>query len=283
MRYETREVDSIRALVEVLVEHGGKLGEDFKIEGDGPIADVDRILKIPVWFRGLVDSDWTLLPSISRYPRALDVERGLMDRFKQNAAQELVERPAGEWEWMFLMRHHGLPSRLLDWTESALVGLYFAVTPHVPALSHYDEVERRDDVDGALWLLLPRLLNDHANLGAGSHLEIPMFDDSSAETEPVNMYKTTRLRPDGGVRPVAGIGVRGSRRMQAQAGVFTITHYEQTAIEVVGDGRHVWKYIVPKESKGEIRAQLELLGLSRLAIYPELDSVALAARRALGV
>jgi hypothetical protein len=55
------------------------------------------------------------------------------------------------------------------------------------------------------------------------------------------------------------------------------------AIEEVGEGRHAWKYIIPREAKPALRAQLELLGINRLAIYPELDSVALAARRALGL
>jgi hypothetical protein len=62
--------------------------------------------------------------------------------------------------------------------------------------------------------------------------------------------------------------------MQAQHGVFTITHRVQTAIEKVGDQKHVWRLIVPKGAKERIKSELAALNITRLSLFPELDQVA---------
>ena len=71
----------------------------------------------PLWFRGCTDRDHSLVPSIGRPPYQLEHERPLINAFKQNAFQFLEHRPQTHWEWIFLARHHTVPTRLLDWTE----------------------------------------------------------------------------------------------------------------------------------------------------------------------
>src|SRR5688572_18661980 len=80
-----------------------------------------------VWFRGHADEGWKLRPSILRPPRTIADEMFLVKRFKQHAVPFLENSLRDEWEWLFLMQHYGVSTRLLDFSESPLVGLYFAL------------------------------------------------------------------------------------------------------------------------------------------------------------
>ena len=97
------------------------------------IGDLLKVLKDQldessvVWFRGQSDSRWKLIPGLGRKDSAPTAESTLIKRFKQNAVPHLLSKPSSEWEWLILMQHHRLKTRLLDWTESPLVGLFFAV------------------------------------------------------------------------------------------------------------------------------------------------------------
>ena len=206
----------------------------------------------PVWFRGHGDTEWQLVPSIARSGQHYS-EMNLIKRFKQNAMMLVSPRPAEQIEWLFIMRHHGVPTRLLDWSESPLIGAYFTV---------YEKPEK----DGFLWALLPRELNKEANIK-----DIPSFE----EDEDLNSYDpdifiretTSRLQP------LAIIAPRNSTRMQAQLSVFTINHRDNTPIEKVGKKKHIWRYIIPKEHKATILRELELIGIGRFQLFPELQSI----------
>jgi hypothetical protein len=104
------------------------------------------------WFRGQRNSDWGLKPSL--YVLGLEDDEGeIRDEFVRQATQLMVERvPSTDWEWYFVMRHHGAPTRLLDWTDSALVALFFALNSNSPG-------EQAISFDAAVWVLDPWWLN----------------------------------------------------------------------------------------------------------------------------
>lgn len=222
-----------------------------------------------VWFRGQARQEWALSPGYFRLANPPS-EGTLLKRFKQSAAMLLDRDPKDSFDWLFLMQHYGLPTRLLDWSESPLVALYFAISEDVI----------HDGSDAALWCLRPSELNKKANiLDDSEEFFIPSFDDAELQNYSLESLasgpKRTRLLP------IATIATRNNTRIQAQLGVFTIHHLDDQAIENIGDASHVVKYTIPVASRISIQKQLRLLGFSKFTMFPELASIGDNIRRGL--
>lgn len=89
----------------------------------------------------------------------------MMKIFKESARPYLQTLPRNEWEWLTLAQHHGMPTRLLDWTFNPLVAAYFAV-------------EKESSEDGAIWVF-----SDTETI------------DTDAEPDPYAVKDVRRLRP----------------------------------------------------------------------------------------
>ena len=136
---------------------GGTIGGDGgTIGGDGDSVSevISEVLgRIPLdafrqdrgrWiFRGHSESTHDLIPSVGRTTHTSDslkkYEQSLFDMFCREAEGH-VQRLDSKWEMLALAQHHGLPTRLLDWSINPLVALYFAV-------------EKDDNCDGELFAL----------------------------------------------------------------------------------------------------------------------------------
>lgn len=239
MRFEDRDVNSLQDLVSALK------------------ADREDLGDLPIWYRGQCNAGWNLQPKQLR--EVGRPEWDLISRFKQNSMLLVEKHPQNEFEWLFLMQHYGAPTRLLDWSESPLVGLWFAVNDDSCA-----------DQPGALWCILPTVLNEHAGFRPEYTGAIPSFEDRSiAGYAPTVLYQDQRSHQI----PMAAIAARNSRRIQAQQGVFTISHRAQGSVDVLPQNyvnNHVWRFTIPKDRKPEIAKDLSLLGLTRFSLFPEL-------------
>lgn len=224
------------------------------------LEEIQKNQTQPIWYRGQGSKDWPLTPYYLRLD-GRQSESTLLKRFKQSAAMLIETAPKDSFDWLFLMQHYGVPTRLLDWSESPLVALYFAV----------ENLEKHGNTDGALWLLYPSELNKHARINNKEEDGfIPSFDD-----EELGNYSVESLKGNPRIQlyPVATIATRNNARIQAQLGVFTIHHLENIPIEEVGNKSHTVKLVIPSASKDIIKKQLALLGYTKFQLFPELSSI----------
>jgi hypothetical protein len=93
---------------------------------------VETYSDLTVVYRGVKSLSYALIPKIGRYKNVhfsnrLREERTILRLFREQAVPYLTFDPENDWEWLAIAQHHGLPTRLLDWTRNPLVAAYFAV------------------------------------------------------------------------------------------------------------------------------------------------------------
>lgn len=229
--------------------------------------------KLPIsWFRGHSRKYGRLTPYVFRIP---PVPRGgyreywLAERFRLRAGSIYSSVPA--WDdhvrWLMLMRHYGLPTRLLDWTESILVALYFAVMDS-------------SDQDGELWCIRPDALNNKSNYFLHSS-DRPIVKYLAAEAFVTEREKLHALQarldlPKITRNPVAFLPPLEFPRMSAQSSRFTIhpTPSEDNTIEaLLTRPREIIRYDVPSESKVSLARDLTALEVTAATLFRSLDAL----------
>jgi hypothetical protein len=214
------------------------------------------------WFRGHGNASWSLEPG---WYRSLESPRGvgsdyyseatLLEKFKLRAPTYLARIPVSDWEWLFLMQHYGLRTRLLDWTESSLIAVYFAIR------------DNTGNTDAAVWVMNPwwlnrQTFNDYVLFAA---------DDPRAHTH-------APLGPNHKVKgklPLAITPIQSNQRIAAQRGVFTIHGTERGALDRIAraQGACLLPILIPKASLPTIRQELSLSGITESVIFPELSGL----------
>lgn len=208
-------------------------------------------------YRGQADTQWSLLPTVKRKPYNIpDRERRLVNDFYIEASRRIKEVPNNDTGWISLMQHYGLPTRLLDWSESPLVALYFAIT----------EYNKYYDLDSAVWVLNPKRLN--AIQGYGSYLYPMNYRTALKFIAPAFRKKAKEMN-----QILACRAIEYDLRMIAQQAAFTI-HSTDTPLEKIGNAdEFLCKLIIHKSVKTKFAKQLDILGYNLKNIFPDMEHI----------
>lgn len=222
------------------------------------------------WWRGHAKAEWRLEAQVHRqdleHPerRKYD-ETALIGHFVSRAPSR-SHRPCPDADnhfgWLFLAQHYGLPTRLLDWSENPLVAAYFAV------LEHPDE-------DGCIWALWPTGLNRSFEAANGL---VQIRDPRVAKF--AESAFTEKRSPEEVIIAIDGQEI--DPRMLAQMSRFTL-HSCRAALEQIPESAG-WlrQFVIPKNAKAKIRAQLSALGIRRSNLFPDLASLATELKSSFG-
>jgi hypothetical protein len=208
------------------------------------------------FFRGQSDAKWDLMPGLGRLILGPETESHLYYHFLAYGSHLLPSHLSG-WSILFLMQHHGLPTRLLDWSESLAVALHFAL--------------RNARSDAAIWILSPYWLN----FGIFGRLEVERLD--SVFPEGYENYFVNSRSSSYGRFPAAAIAVSGgsdSSRMRSQRAVFTLHGDLETPLNKLKNvGPVAWKVTIPTSVFDYVRRFLRNAGVHEFALFPDLDGL----------
>jgi hypothetical protein len=208
----------------------------------------------PFWFRGHENLAWKLVPLALRYPTEHQRSNALalISEFMRIAEIKLPRPPqqTEKLKWIQIARHFGLPTRLLDWTENASFGLFFAC--------------RDVRQDGLVFMLNP------IDLNRLSYPAKPRILDANLDGTEIEQYLGLDARfRSSGKNPIAINPVWNSERLMVQRGVFTL---HGSRFDLSGD-RIPSLVALPilKESKETLRRELGRVGVDEMTVFPELE------------
>jgi hypothetical protein len=232
------------------------------------------------WFRGHADKSWGLQPRAHRMLAHLPTitESHHFGEFKRRAAGLIQHAPQTDWGWLYLAQHHGLPTRLLDWSEGSLTGLFFALKRD--AGSSY-----ATEADPCVWILNPWMLNkDRWNFDFVVSMKGEAVEDESGATALLNpcLHGTAAEHLGVAAKMLAVIPEYVSPRITAQRGAFTAFGDDPSELEDFGlrelrehpKSPALQAIVIPKNRATDIRYELDAAGVAESTIFPDIDGLA---------
>jgi hypothetical protein len=220
-----------------------------------------------LWCRGHDDLGYDLVPSALRYPseELRNAALNLMIDFRRLGEIKLSRPPRWdeEFRWVQIAQHYGLPTRLLDWTESPTVALFFASQNLKADGGIY--VMNPIDLNRASFPSRPRILDQHQD---SKILERYLRLTGSAPTR--TRLKTVAINP-----------VWNSERLMAQKGVFTL---HGTEFNLDRDQAPSLVFIpILRDFKQQLQRDLERIGIDEMSMFPELEHTCRFLKRRAGL
>lgn len=222
-------------------------------------------------FRGHSRADVPLSSGLSRHDgRQVVLEKHLLRNFKKYARSHLEpneHEPSNFWHWIALAQHHGLPTRLLDWTYSPLIAAHFACWD-------FQEFDR----DGAIWMVDSHrahdLLSDNLRgllRAQGAHV----FTDEMLSEEIASFEELSAPQRNTAGQVLFFEPPSLSARIVNQYACFSVQIGEAGSLDTwLCDNPNIWqKVVIPAELKWEIRDKLDQSNITERVLFPGLDGL----------
>lgn len=230
-----------------------------------------RRFRSPFAFRGISDTAHDLTTSLQRMgTRFEEVEAHLLRNFRKYASQHVMSRDS-VWNWLAIAQHHGLPTRLLDWTYSPFVALHFAT--YNPDLA---------DRDGAIWCV------DHVK----SHKLLPVPLRAVLDQEGSDVFTVELLdQVSPTLRAFDDLGEDDfiifleppslDARIINQFALFSVMSSPTVHLADWLDRNPdlAFKVIIPAALKWEVRDKLDQANVTERVLFPGLDGLSRWLRR----
>jgi len=246
------------------------------------------------WYRGHADKEWCLIPKTQRGFIGSEEELFRKERFYTNDFQSRASilpfsKPQmSEFaSWLTLMQHYGLPTRLLDWSRSPLIALFFAVSD-----------KEHCELDACIWILAPGILN------ASEQLEKPTIIDG-VEYENAYIYNMSHktiltmihtafrrwklssnpnaITPDDRKfdhrfyavkeKIAACYPVEADNRVYNQLSTFTV-HNSAKKLTDICDESALRRITIPHSIKEKLLYELSVCGITKNYIFPDYENLA---------
>ncbi len=236
-----------------------------------------------LWYRGCGKVSHVLKPSLYRHKGSktiedfMRLEKLLLARFQQRSIPFHSRSLADPWEWLFLMQHYGVPTRLLDWSESPLMALFFAVTSARHSLGSRGRPVFSSDA--SIWFLDPEQWNKRAvDLKSFTGSVLTTDDPNAGAYKPIGDINTMKSLP------IAIYGAHNSQRIVAQRGVFVCFGKDTRPMEVAYEREGfpadcLMRLAIKKGRLPHMYEALKRHGLTDSVAFPDLDGLSREIKR----
>jgi len=253
---ETIVIDSIDGIMKLISEQ--------KYNGE-----INRV-RSPYFYRGMPDVSYKLTTSLRLNCKQLhkELEPSVLRNFNKYACIADPSLSASIWKQMMIGQHHGLPTRLLDWTYSPLIALHFSCTEN-----NFDKLDKRDCV---VW----RFDMKSANKNLPSRYQAALRKEKafifSVDTLTSVVDSIEQYDIDMGGSAFVNIEPPSvDQRIINQYSFFSIIPSGMENIEDYLEKytEHTVRYVIKKEIRWQVRDLLDQFNISERILYPGLDGL----------
>lgn len=272
-----------------MIQHSKNIFCEYTVDSWNDCRELLKLIEGWV-FRGQADSDWSLQTTLERGAKINStnirniplVEQNIIYKFQRRAIHYLDKCPEKEniLEWLSLIQHHGGPTRLLDFSYSYYVSLFFSIDQAIKESSIYclnKDLIRQKGLETEKW----RGLDDESQFGSREYCNEALKEQTSNPlvilVEPFSIHE--RLSRQQGLFAVP---FEGRQSFEYNLSL-TVNRYQKElpksrvidsyidALDILRNECALLKIKIPKLLHNEIRKELKLMNISSETLYPGID------------